>query len=110
MTDFDWTTNMERIRKEEQPKFANEIKDAISIGFHLKCLRCKKTYYHTRFAMSEMSYQMYSYCPDCIGMGLDELKKKESLCDICDRCQHFVYSTDVYCSHCGEKIRREKAK
>lgn len=75
MSDFDWTENTERIRQEEQLKYADEIKESISIGFHLKCLRCGKAYYHTRFAMSEMSYRMYSYCPDCIDRALDEWNK-----------------------------------
>ena len=76
MTAFDWNANTEKNRREEQPKYADEIKEAISIGFHLKCLHCGSSYYHTRFAMSEMSYLMYSYCPNCIDKALDLLKKQ----------------------------------
>ena len=68
---------VERIRQQEQPKKADEIKRSISIGYHLKCLRCGATYYHTEFAMSEMSYRMYSYCPDCIDKAMDALKGED---------------------------------
>lgn len=76
MKEFDENENVERIRQQEQQKKADEIIRAMNIGFYLKCLRCGAGYYHTEFAMSEMSYQMYSYCPDCIGKALDLLKKQ----------------------------------
>lgn len=77
MTDFNENENVERIRQKEQPVQADRIKRAMNIGFHLKCLRCGAAYYHTEFAMSEMSYRMYSYCPDCIDKGIEALKKED---------------------------------
>lgn len=70
---------VERIREHEQPKHMNKILQSLSVGFHLKCLRCGSTYYHTCFAMSEMSYRMYSYCPDCIDKAIQLLKKKDQV-------------------------------
>jgi NAD-dependent SIR2 family protein deacetylase len=115
--------NVERIRQQEQPKKADEIKRAMNIGFHLKCLRCGKTYYHTEFAMSEMSYRMYSYCPDCIDKGIEALKKQDPVKPIvdvdtwvCGACKHrlekqyligdnvLVNETYEYCPSCGKKV------
>ena len=81
MTEFNENENVERFRQQEQPKKADEIKRAMNIGFHLKCLRCGAAYYHTEFAMSEMSYRMYSYCPNCIDKAIEALKKEDSVKD-----------------------------
>lgn len=70
---MDWSAQQMKIMYEEHPVRADEIKESISIGFHLKCLRCGKTYYHTRFAMSEMGYRTYSYCDNCIDEAIDLL-------------------------------------
>lgn len=115
--------NVERIRQQEQPKKADEIKRAMNIGFHLKCLRCGAVYYHTEFAMSEMSYRMYSYCPDCIDKGIEALKGQEPVKPIvdvdtwaCGACGHrlekqeligdnvLVNETYEYCPQCGKKV------
>ena len=115
--------NVERIRRQEQPKKADEIKRAMNIGFHLKCLRCGKTYYHTEFAMSEMSYRMYSYCPDCIDKGIEALKWQEPVkpkvnvdtwcCGVCgNRLEKqellgdnvLFHETYNYCPACGKKV------
>jgi len=115
--------NVERIRQQEQPKKADEIKRAMNIGFHLKCLRCGAAYYHTEFAMSEMSYRMYSYCPDCIDKGIEALKGQEPVKPIvdvdtwaCGACKHrlekqelignnvLVNETYEYCPQCGKKV------
>ena len=123
MTEYDENENVERIRQQEQPKKADEIKRAMNIGFHLKCLRCGKTYYHTEFAMSEMSYRMYSYCPDCIDKGIEALKGQEPVKPIvdvdtwaCGKCGHclekqeligdnvLVNETYEYCPQCGKKV------
>lgn len=101
MTDFDENENVERIRQQEQPKKADEIKRAMNIGFHLKCLRCGKTYYHTEFAMSEMSYRMYSYCPDCIDKGIEALKGQEPVKPIVD--------VDTWaCGACGYRLEKQE--
>lgn len=123
MTEFDENANVELIRQQEQPKKADEIKRAMNIGFHLKCLRCGKTYYHTEFAMSEMSYRMYSYCPDCIDKGIEALKWQEPIKPIvdvdtwaCGKCGRrlekqeligdnvLVNETYEYCPQCGKKV------
>ena len=118
--------NVERIRQQEQPKKADEIKRAMNIGFHLKCLRCGKTYYHTEFAMSEMSYRMYSYCPDCIDKGIEALKGQEPVkprmdfdgqdvwrCGNCGRtlfhpthteCDQDAKNIVRFCSRCGKEV------
>ena len=115
--------NVERIRQQEQPKKADEIKRAMNIGFHLKCLRCGKTYYHTEFAMSEMSYRMYSYCPDCIDKGIEALKEQEPVKPIvdidtlaCGKCGYRLEKQELigdnvivserydYCPACGKKV------
>ena len=107
---------VEKFRRETQPKCADEIKDAISIGFHLKCLRCGAVYYHTRFAMSEMGYRMYSYCPDCINKGIEALKEKDKqdkrgrnvpldkLCEWlnkydmpCEMCEDYLGCSEEHC-------------
>ena len=77
MTGFDENKNVESIRIKQQPIKADEIKRALGIGYHLKCIRCGSTYYHTEFAMAEMSYRMYSYCPNCIDEGINALKEKD---------------------------------
>ena len=93
--------NVERIRQQEQPKKADEIKRAMNIGFHLKCLRCGKTYYHTEFAMSEMSYRMYSYCPDCIDKGIEALKEQDPIKPIVD--------IDTWaCGKCGYRLEKQE--
>lgn len=93
--------NVERFRQQEQPKKADEIKRAMNIGFHLKCLRCGKTYYHTEFAMSEMSYRMYSYCPECIDKGIEALKGQEPVKPIVD--------VDTWaCGACGYRLEKQE--
>lgn len=93
--------NVERIRQQEQPKKADEIKRAMNIGFHLKCLRCGQPYYHTEFAMSEMSYRMYSYCPDCIDKAIDALKWQEPVKPIVD--------VDTWaCGACGYRLEKQE--
>lgn len=74
---MDENASVDKLRQENQPKYADDIREAISIGFHLKCLRCGAVYYHTQFAMSEMGYRMYSYCPECISKGIEALKAKD---------------------------------
>ena len=115
--------NVERIRQEEQPKKADEIKRAMNIGFHLKCLRCGAAYYHTEFAMSEMSYRMYSYCPDCIDKGIEALKEQapvKPIVDVdtwaCGKCGYILEKQELisdnvivaekfdYCPACGKKV------
>ena len=93
--------NVERIRQQEQPRKADEIKRAMNIGFHLKCLRCGKTYYHTEFAMSEMSYRMYSYCPDCIDKGIEALKEQEPVKPIVD-------IDTLACGKCGYRLEKQE--
>ena len=137
MTEFNENENVERIRQQEQPKKADEIKRAMNIGFHLKCLRCGKTYYHTEFAMSEMSYRMYSYCPDCIDKGIEALKEQDPMptidaapvkhgkwfdamvgelpVQVCDQCSTFfplAYTGGGhhYCPNCGAKMDLEETK
>ncbi|MBQ1776545.1 MAG: hypothetical protein IIZ93_00150 [Acidaminococcaceae bacterium] len=115
--------NVERIRQQEQPKKADEIKRAMNIGFHLKCLRCGAAYYHTEFAMSEMSYRMYSYCPDCIDKGIEALKEQDPIKPIvdvdtwaCGKCGYRLEKQELigdnvivaekfdYCPACGKKV------
>ena len=43
----------------------------------LKCLRCKQTYDYSWDTMDEISYTMYSYCPDCIRKGILLLKLQD---------------------------------
>ena len=69
--------SVECIRKKYQPIYAEEIKESLYKGFHLRCLRCDAVYYHTSFAMSEMSYRMYSYCPNCIDEAIKVLKEQD---------------------------------
>lgn len=123
MTEYDENENVERIRQQEQPKKADEIKRAMNIGFHLKCLRCGAAYYHTEFAMSEMSYRMYSYCPDCIEKGIEALKGQEPVKPIvdvdtwaCGKCGYRLEKQELigdnvlvserydYCPACGKKV------
>jgi len=93
--------NVERIRQQEQPKKADEIKRAMNIGFYLKCLRCGAAYYHTEFAMSEMSYRMYSYCPDCIDKGIEALKEQDPIKPIVD--------IDTWaCGKCGYRLEKQE--
>ena len=115
--------NVECIRQPEQPKKADEIKRAMNIGFHLKCLRCGAAYYHTEFAMSEMSYRMYSYCPDCIDKGIEALKEQDPIKPIvdvdtwaCGKCGYRLEKQELigdnvivaekfdYCPACGKKV------
>ncbi len=101
MTEFDENGNVERIRQQEQPVQADRIKRAMNIGFHLKCLRCGAEYYHTEFAMSEMSYRMYSYCPNCIDKGIEALKSQEPVKPIVD--------VDTWaCGKCGHRLEKQK--
>ena len=101
MTEFNENENVERIRQQEQPKKADEIKRAMNIGFHLKCLRCGAAYYHTEFAMSEMSYRMYSYCPDCIDKGIEALKEQDPIKPIVD--------VDTWaCGKCGYRLEKQE--
>ena len=123
MTEFNENENVERIRQQEQPKKADEIKRAMNIGFHLKCLRCGAAYYHTEFAMSEMSYRMYSYCPDCIDKGIEALKEQDPIKPIvdvdtwaCGKCGYRLEKQELigdnvivaekfdYCPACGKKV------
>lgn len=123
MTEFNENENVERIRQQEQPKKADEIKRAMNIGFHLKCLRCGAAYYHTEFAMSEMSYRMYSYCPDCIDNGIEALKEQDPIKPIvdvdtwaCGKCGYRLEKQELigdnviaaekfdYCPACGKKV------
>lgn len=123
MTEYDENENVERIRQQEQPKKADEIKRAMNIGFHLKCLRCGAAYYHTEFAMSEMSYRMYSYCPDCIDKGIEALKEQDPIKPIvdvdtwaCGKCGYRLEKQELigdnvivaekfdYCPACGKKV------
>ena len=123
MTEFDENENVKRIRQQEQPKKADEIKRAMYIGFHLKCLRCGAAYYHTEFAMSEMSYRMYSYCPDCIDKGIEALKEQDPVKPkvdvdtwVCGKCGHRLEKQELlgdnvlfheqfdYCPQCGKKV------
>lgn len=101
MTEFDENANVERIRQQEQPVQADRIKRAMNIGFHLKCLRCGAAYYHTEFAMSEMSYRMYSYCPACIDKAIDALKGKEPVKPMVD--------VDTWaCGECGYRLEKQE--
>ncbi len=43
----------------------------------LECLRCKQTYDYSWDTMDEISYTMYSYCPDCIRKGIQLLKAQD---------------------------------
>ena len=43
----------------------------------LQCLRCKQTYEYTWETMDEITYTMYSYCPDCIRKGIQLLKAQD---------------------------------
>ena len=43
----------------------------------LECLRCKQTYEYSWDTMDEISYTMYSYCPDCIRKGIQLLKSQD---------------------------------
>ena len=43
----------------------------------LECLRCKQTYDYSWDTMDEISYTMYSYCPDCIRKGILLLKAQD---------------------------------
>lgn len=43
----------------------------------LECLRCKQTYKYSWDTMDEISYTMYSYCPDCIRKGIQLLKSQD---------------------------------
>lgn len=43
----------------------------------LECLRCKQTYDYSWDTMDEISYTMYSYCPDCIRKGIQLLKSQD---------------------------------
>ena len=43
----------------------------------LECLRCKQTYDYSWDTMDEISYTMYSYCPDCIRKGIGLLKSQD---------------------------------
>ena len=123
MTEFNKNENVERIRQQEQPKKADEIIRAMNIGFHLKCLRCGAAYYHTEFAMSEMSYRMYSYCPECIDKAIEALKEQDPIKPIvdvdtwaCGKCGHrlekqeligdnvLVNETYEYCPQCWKKV------
>ena len=123
MTEFNENENVERIRQQEQPVQADRIKRAMNIGFHLKCLRCGAAYYHTEFAMSEMSYRMYSYCPNCIDKGIEALKEQDPVKPIvdvdtwvCGKCGHRLEKQELlgdnllfheqfdYCPQCGKKV------
>ena len=122
-----------KVVNDGNPTRADEIKEAISIGFHLKCLRCGKTYYLTRFSMSEMGYRKYSYCDDCIDKAMTFLKnetaksvKSEWLEDsdpgqeygstwACRMCMRSLHEQHVwnpydcgwrYCPGCGRRMVR----
>ena len=43
----------------------------------LECLICKQTYDYSWDTMDEISYTMYSYCPDCIRKGILLLKAQD---------------------------------
>ena len=44
---------------------------------YLECLRCKQAYNYSWDTMDEISYTMYSYCPDCIRKGILLLKSHD---------------------------------
>ena len=44
----------------------------------LECLRCKQTYDYSWDTMNEISYTMYSYCPDCIRKGIQLLRSQDN--------------------------------
>jgi len=77
LSEYDWNAAIERGRQRDQPQYADEIKQSLVVGFHLVCLRCGAGYYHTRFTMSELSYRMYSYCPNCIEKAIELLLKTD---------------------------------
>ena len=56
---------------------ANEIAKAERETCGLQCLRCKQTYEYTWETINEISYTMYSYCPDCIRKGIQLLKAQD---------------------------------
>lgn len=131
---MDWNAVQLKIMYEDHPKYANEIEEAVSIGFHLKCLRCGKTYYHTRLAMSEMGYRKYSYCDNCIDEAVDFLNAETARKGAsewvedsdpgqeygttwtCFKCRHDLHMPKVwnpkdmqwrYCPHCGRRMTED---
>ena len=57
------------------PLEVEKAKGRKTIG--LECLRCKQTYEYSWDMMDEISYTMYSYCPDCIRKGIQLLKSQD---------------------------------
>ena len=57
------------------PLEVEKAKGRKTIG--LECLRCKQTYDYSWDTMDEISYTMYSYCPDCIRKGIQLLKSQD---------------------------------
>ena len=62
----------------EQGKIQGEVdKREARKKVGLECLRCKQTYDYSWDTMDEISYTMYSYCPDCIRKGIQLLKAQD---------------------------------
>ena len=66
----------------------------------LECLRCKQTYDYSWDTMDEISYTMYSYCPDCIRKGIQLLKSqdKEGVHEMTDK--HTEERTETHACDC----------